>query len=179
MIQTKNELKNCLKADAKANNISLGLSYYVKLIYGNVNAHVYRFLKSLRKYEYYHNTNNPLQYWYRFYNRRLGFKYGFEMHINEIGSGLHLPHLGSVIINADSLGTGCHANVGVVVGNKGQLDWRPTIGNNVDLCTGCKVLGKIKIGNNVIIAPNAVVISDVPDNAIVGGIPAKIIKINE
>ena len=44
------------------------------------------------------------------------------------------------------------------------------------LSVGCKVFGKIVIGNNVIIAPNAVVVKSVPDNCIIAGIPAKIIK---
>ena len=47
------------------------------------------------------------------------------------------------------------------------------------MTTGCKVVGKITVGNNVIIAPNSVVVKDVPDNAIVSGIPAKILKFKE
>lgn len=50
------------------------------------------------------------------------------------------------------------------------------IGNNVELCVGAKVIGKVCIGDNVIVAPNAVVIHDVPSNSIVGGVPAKILK---
>ena len=45
-------------------------------------------------------------------------------------------------------------------------------------CPGLKVLGKIKIGYNVVIAPNSVVIKDIPDNALVSGVPAKLIKLN-
>lgn len=52
------------------------------------------------------------------------------------------------------------------------------IGDNVELAVGCNVIGRIKIGNNVIVAPNAVVVKDVPNNAIVGGVPATIIKIS-
>jgi serine O-acetyltransferase len=48
----------------------------------------------------------------------------------------------------------------------------PTIGNNVDIGTGAKVLGPISIGNNVVIGANAVVIVDVPDNSIAVGVPA-------
>lgn len=54
-----------------------------------------------------------------------------------------------------------------------------TIGNNVDLTIGCKVIGGIKIGDNVTVAPNSVVVKDVPANAIVSGIPAKILKMKE
>ena len=99
------------------------------------------------------------------------------MPINKIGPGLSLPHIeGGVIINCQSVGCNCMINSGVVVGNKNDNAHVPTIGDNVQLAVGCKVIGKIKIGNNVIVAPNAVVVKDVPDNAIVGGVPAKIIK---
>lgn len=54
----------------------------------------------------------------------------------------------------------------------------PVIGNNVMLFSGCKILGNVKIGNNVVVGANAVVVKDVPDNAVVAGVPAKIISYN-
>ena len=74
------------------------------------------------------------------------------------------------------MGNYCTVNSGVVVGNKGSNDMVPKIGNNVTLSVGCKVIGHIKIGNNVVVAPNSVVIKDVPDNCVVSGVPAIIIK---
>ena len=61
------------------------------------------------------------------------------------------------------MGHYCGFNAGVLLGNVDSNDNRP-------------ILGKITIGNNVFVAPNAVVTKDVPDNVIVGGIPAKILK---
>lgn len=61
----------------------------------------------------------------------------------------------------------------------GKNPGRPTIGNNVEICAGSKIIGKVMVGDNVIIAPNSVVISDIPDNAVVSGVPAKVIKIRE
>lgn len=55
----------------------------------------------------------------------------------------------------------------------------PKIGDNVDICAGARVLGPITIGNNVVIGANAVVINDIPDNAVVAGVPAKIIRISD
>ena len=52
----------------------------------------------------------------------------------------------------------------------------PTIGDNVILFAGCKVLGKVKIGNNVIVGANAVVTHDVPDDCVVAGVPARIVS---
>ena len=93
MITTKSELNHYILEDAKANDIKTGFSYLMKLFYGNVHACAFRYLKSLRKYEYYHNTNNILRYWYRFYNRRLGLKYNLAIPINVVGYGLYLPHI--------------------------------------------------------------------------------------
>lgn len=52
------------------------------------------------------------------------------------------------------------------------------IGDNVDLTIGSKIIGGVTIGNNVIVAPNSVVVKNVPDNAIVSGVPARILSIN-
>ena len=83
---------------------------------------------------------------------------------------------GGIIINANSIGNYCGANVGVVIGNNHGYDDRPHIGDHVALTMGCKIYGSIRIGNNVIVAPNSVVVKDIPDNCVVSGVPAKIIK---
>lgn len=67
---------------------------------------------------------------------------------------------------------------GVTVGQKGEGQ-APVIGDGFYLSLGCKVIGSVKIGNNVLVAPNAVVVKDVPDNSVVGGVPAKILKTRE
>lgn len=56
---------------------------------------------------------------------------------------------------------------------------RPILGDNVVVCCGAKVIGGITVGNNVMIGANAVVCKDVPDNCVVAGVPAKIIKMKE
>ena len=48
----------------------------------------------------------------------------------------------------------------------------PAIGDNVDICAGAKILGRISVGNNIVIGANAVVVIDVPDGCIAAGIPA-------
>ena len=93
MIRTKKELSFFIAEDAKANGITPGLRYFLKLFYGNIHACAFRYLKSLRKYEYYQNTGSVLRFWYRFYNRRLGLKYNLAIPINVVGYGLYLPHI--------------------------------------------------------------------------------------
>ena len=177
MITSKSELRYYLAEDARANEITPGIGYIVKLLYGNTHAHVYRYLKSLRKYEYYYNTKSPLRYFYRFYNRRLGLRYNLGLFINTIGPGICLPHLeGGVVLNVKQMGKNCTVNIDVLCGNKNNQNNIPTIGDNVLICPGVKIIGKVKIGNNVTIGPNSVIVKDVPDNAVVVGIPGKVLK---
>lgn len=86
---------------------------------------------------------------------------------------------GGIVVNCKSMGNYCAINCGVLLGNKHTQDEIPIIGDNVDMTTGCKILGNVKVGNNALIAPNSVVVKDVPENAIVSGIPAKILKFKE
>lgn len=86
---------------------------------------------------------------------------------------------GGIYINSKKVGTNFTISSGCVLGSKGSNENIPEVGDNVELCIGGKIIGKVKIGNNVIIAPNSVVIKDIPHNAVVSGVPAKVIKINE
>lgn len=171
----KQSFRFFVSEDAKANGIKPGLVYFVKLMYGNIPARAFRFLKSLRRYEYSLNTRSLFCFWFRLRNRRIGAHYNISILPNTVGYGLRLPHLEQgVIINCKVMGHHCTVNSGVVLGNKGN--GAPLVGNNVDFCVGCKVIGGVQIGNNVLVAPNAVVVKDVPDNCVVAGIPARVIK---
>lgn len=74
------------------------------------------------------------------------------------------------------LGKNVNISQGCCVGaaNRGKRKGAATIGNCVYLGPGCKVVGAVNIGNNVCVGANAVVTNDIPDEACVGGIPAKI-----
>lgn len=93
---------------------------------------------------------------------------------NDIGGGLIIQHGFSTIINAKKIGRNCHIYQQVTIGYNGTE--APVIDDNVRICCGAKVIGGIHVGNNVIIGANAVVCKDVPDNVVVAGVPAKIIK---
>lgn len=79
------------------------------------------------------------------------------------------------IINCKSMGYNCSVNKGVVIGNKKGQENRAIIGDNCYFTLGCKVIGKVNIGDNVIVAQNSVFVKDIPSNTIVSGVPAKII----
>lgn len=96
----------------------------------------------------------------------------------EIGKGTTFPHhaLGIVIHPYAKIGCNCKISQNVTIGGRSGLEQLPVIGDNVLIGTGAKVLGPIEIGNNVQIGAGAIVIESVPDNAVVVGVPAKIIK---
>jgi serine O-acetyltransferase len=92
---------------------------------------------------------------------------------------MHLSGGGDCRIGADKVGNYCGFNAGVLIGTKDSLENRPVLGDHVAFGPGAKAFGKLTIGNNVFVASNAVVTKDVPDNCIVGGIPAKVLKYKE
>ena len=92
-----------------------------------------------------------------------------------IGEGLFIQHGYSTGIGGHSIGKNCWINQLVVIGfsDSGKA---PTIGDNVHIAAGAKVIGDVTIGDNSIIGANAVVVKDVPPNCTVVGVPAYIIK---
>lgn len=95
----------------------------------------------------------------------------------EIGEGLYIGHFGSIIINPDAvIGKNFCISAGTLVGNAlGKNKGVPTIGDNVYMGRNSIVIGKVNVGNNVLIAPGAFVNFDVPENSIVIGNPGQII----
>jgi len=93
-----------------------------------------------------------------------------------IGKNFRIDHFGGIVVSGfATIGDNCRIRTGVVIGLKNvENPCAPTIGNNVDIGAGAKVLGDICIGNDVTIGANTVVLNDVPDNSIAVGIPAMI-----
>lgn len=94
---------------------------------------------------------------------------------SEIGPGFKIEHYGGIYIKA-KIGEKCRVSQQVVIGHLGGFRGGgiPTLGDNVYVGVGAKILGEIKVGNNAKIGANAVVLNDVPDNAVAVGIPAQI-----
>ena len=143
--------------------------------------YIWKYIKTLRMCEY-HINNSGLQHkllrlWYLHRLRKLSRITGFQIPPNTMGPGLTIWHWGPIIINPKArIGENCTLNPMVIIGHKNEGYGAPRIGNNVFIGGGAKVIGDITIGDNVTIAPNAVVVKDLPSNVIVGGIPCKIIK---
>ena len=107
---------------------------------------------------------------------------GIEIHPGaKIGRRLVIDHgMGIVIGETAEIGDDCLIYHGVTLGGTGKDQGKrhPTIGNNVLISTGAKVLGPFKVGDGARIAANAVVLTEVPENATAVGIPAQIVRID-
>ena len=109
------------------------------------------------------------------------FYTGIEIHPGaQIGRRLFIDHgMGVVIGETTVIGDNCLLYQGVTLGGTGKERGKrhPTLGNNVIVSAGAKVLGSITIGSNVVIGAGAVVINPVPDGCTVVCVPGKIVKI--
>ena len=106
---------------------------------------------------------------------------GIEIHPGaKIGRRLVIDHgMGIVIGETAEVGDDCLIYHGVTLGGTGKDQGKrhPTIGNNVLLSTGSKVLGPFKVGDGARIAANAVVLKEVPEDATAVGVPARVVRI--
>ena len=107
---------------------------------------------------------------------------GIEIHPGaKIGKGFFIDHgMGVVIGETTVIGDNCTIYQNVTLGGTGKDKGKrhPTIGNNVMIGSGAKVLGPFTVGSNSKIAANAVVLSEVPENSTCVGVPARVVKIN-
>lgn len=183
MISTRQDLKTYLVADAKNFQVQAGSlakkwkwNFFSEPV--SDNEYIWKYILVLRHLEYY--TNNSIRWGMVFYGKRLkslAYKTGFQIPPNVCGPGLTIYHYGTIIINDKAkIGSNVILYPGVLIGHKVLGEPAPVIGNNVFIGAGAKIIGDVHIGNNVTIAPNAIVVKDVPDNAVVGGVPAHILK---
>ena len=105
---------------------------------------------------------------------------GIEIHPGaKIGKGLFIDHgMGVVIGETTEIGDNCTIYQGVTLGGTGKETGKrhPTLGDNVMVGSGAKVLGPVRLGNNTKIASGAVVLRDIPENSTAVGMPAKVVR---
>ena len=144
---------------------------------------LYPGVKAIRMYRrahwfYKHN----MKFWARLISQRAARKTGIEIHPGAvIGHRLVIDHGHGVVIGETTeIGDDVLIYQGVTLGGTGKDVGKrhPTIGNNVMICSGAKVLGPFKVGDNSRVAAGAVVLEEVPPNCTVVGVPAKIVRQN-
>lgn len=161
------DAKNISKKDPASKNV-----LYVILLYPGFHA--------LLLYRIAHFLNNlELKFIARLISQLARFLTGIEIHPGAvIGKRLFIDHgMGIVIGETTTIGNNCTIYHGVTLGGTGKDKYKrhPDLGNNVIVGCGAKVLGPIKVGDNVKIGANSVVLKEVPENSTVVGIPGKVV----
>ena len=175
MIKTKKDLREYLEAD----KARYGRPYklFRKWLMHGEDFHVRLFMITLRHYEYYLNKKrgmlDHIPYFFYYWNYlRLRQKANLHIYPNTMGAGFNPVHAGFRRIgNWVRIGKNCTILPMVLIGKKRPGPCTMTIGDDCYIGTGATILGPLTIG------AGAVVTTDVPDNAVVGGVPAKVIKI--
>lgn len=135
----------------------------------------------LRKTEYYLNSNKKiLGSLYKIRLLRMQNRYALHIPVNTCGKGLKIMHVGPVLINRNAIvGENCAFHINTAVVASGPCDDVPTLGKSVILGVGAKVIGAVKIADNVAVGANAVVTKSITEEDIaVAGVPAKKISSN-
>ncbi len=105
---------------------------------------------------------------------------GIELsHQTEIGPGVYIPHAGAIVINGKcKIGSNLYLSHDVLLGkaHAGPRQGVPTVGDDVYLGPGARLLGKLHVGDNAAIGANAVVLNDIPSDSFAVGAPAKVVK---
>ncbi|MDR2406916.1 MAG: serine acetyltransferase [Bacteroidales bacterium] len=109
--------------------------------------------------------------------RHFSYKFGFDIPAETtIGKGFYIGHFGGVVISPKVvIGNNCNISQNVTIGFKPRRGY-PTIKDNVYIGPGAVIIGNVTIGNNVAVGANAVVLDNIPDNAVVVGVPAKVVS---
>ncbi len=140
----------------------------------------FRAVRSHRKANWCYRHN--LKFLARWISQRSRRKTGIEIHpAAKIGRGLFIDHgMGVVIGETTEIGENCTLYQGVTLGGTGKEHGKrhPTLGDNVLVGAGAKVLGPFTVGDNARVAAGAVVLDAVPPNATAVGVPARVVRID-
>ena len=134
-------------------------------------------LKIQRMGNFFHRNKIPVLPKLIYYLNYLLFNSSVPSEV-KIGKGSKFSYggIGLVIHQRTVIGENCTIGQGITIGGRSKEYEVPIIGDSVYMGAGCRILGPINIGDNVIIAPNSVVLKDIPSNSMVAGIPAIIKK---
>ena len=183
MIETKQDLREFLAYEKPLYKSS---SSRIQCVFSKLKAELktyrWKYIKYLRKaeYYYYHRKDNVFSLiMYIYYARKknkLGLKLNLDVKEYVFDKGLVIHHTGAIVVNSCAkVGKNCILHGNNVIGNMGENTGAPTIGDNVRLGIGAKVLGDVYIADGVQIGAGALVIhSCYEKGALLTGVPATI-----
>ena len=175
----KSIIKGLIRSDRK---LYLGKKRMLYFLNNHQNYIYYKSIKYNRWYRYYkqkkHQVIGGLLFCY-FTRKKNNYcnKYGIELNGASFGENFRLYH-GNIVVNEQAkIGNNCKLHGNNCIGNNGNSNLCPIIGDNVDIGYGTTIIGNIKIGNNIVIGANSLVNKDLlEENFIYAGSPAKKIK---
>lgn len=178
---TKSELNIVLSEDAKRYNGKV--PSFKDWLVNNESWHLSRLVRHVRFIEYhrgkcgYHKIAY-LYHWMRY--KKLSLRFHITLYPGSTAGGLRIYHAGGFVHVGSNcrIGKDCTILPGVVFGNKHEEECYEItyVGDKCYFGLGARIIGPVRIGNNVTVGANSVVTKDIPDNAIVGGVPARIIR---
>lgn len=180
MILSKKELHDFLRYEKK--KYLNGKFIFLREIIGiSENVILWKFQKTLRKYEYHLNLKHYfLEKYYKIKLLKFRNKYGIRIPPNAFDLGLRIMHLGSILVNDNTrVGKDCCLHINTAIVASGKNNGAAKIGDNVIIGIGAIIVGDIVLGNSIAIGAGAVVNKSFEiDNVTIGGVPAKIISNN-
>jgi len=153
-------------------------------IHSDMEVFLYPSFKVMLSYRRAHKLYEKGHYFLaRWISQRAARRTGIEIHPGaKIGKGLFIDHGSGVIIGETTIiGDNCTLYQGVTLGGTGKEQGKrhPTLGNNVMVSAGAKVIGSFTVGDNSKIGAGSVVLHEVPPNSTVVGVPGRVVKRNQ
>ena len=142
----------------------------------------YSFVMRLAAYARAHRdpAHRALAFASRLWLRRLRFRFSVDVPASTaVGSGLYMNHPDGIVVHSEAvIGRNCNLSQGVTLGeaNRGRNAGFPVLGDGVYVGPGAKIVGAVRVGDNAAIGANCVVTHDVPENAVVVGVPGRVIS---
>lgn len=178
MIKSKEDYRYYLLCD----KIALGKTKKYPRIVGD---EIWKFQRLLRKAEYNKNCRNTFlgklySRWLQYCYHKMRIKLGFSIPLNVFGPGLSIAHFGTIVVNGNAkIGKNCRIQESTTIGATNGSTEAPIIGDNIFIGSGARVIGNIKIANDIAIGANAVVTKDFEESGItIAGVPAQKVSNN-
>lgn len=179
MIASKAERDFYIKADRMMNRGYFTPPMKIRIKNLIARDHIMDYLVALRKTAYCMNTGgfrkHPWAIFHALRYRRLGLRLGFSIGYNAIGYGVVIPHYGTIVVGeSNHIGNYAVLHTSICITNNEK-----NIGDGLYCATGAKITSKCNLGSYVSVGANSVVNKDFPDNVMIAGTPAQVIKETE